>query len=153
MRSVHLLSGLVMAVSLAACTPHVTAPTPEAAPTSTTIAAGFNQTWNGVIDVLSEENVPVKTLDRSSGFVVAEVSTMDVSTLDRLTHCGGFMEWMAHSEKFGVAHYNILVRGDSTTSTVKVTAHFTHGSTTCPTRNVFESGFQAAVKTHAEAPR
>lgn len=124
-------------LAVIACTP----PAPVTAPTPSAIAAGFNQAWNGVIDVLAEENVPVKTLDRSSGFVVAEVATMDMSTLEKFTNCGGFMDMMVNSERFGVANYNILVRGDSTASNVKVTARFTHGSTVCATKNVFESGF------------
>jgi hypothetical protein len=142
----HTLATFAVLLGIA-CTP----PAPVTAPTPTTIAAGFNQAWNGVIDVLAEENVPVKTLDRSSGFVVAEVGTMDLATLEKFTSCGGFMDLMVNSERYGVASYNILVRGDSTTSNVKVTARFTHGSGLCSTKNVFESAFQASVKARAEA--
>ena len=140
--STYLIGGV------AACTP----PAPVTAPTPSAINAGFPQTWNAIIDVLAEQNVPVKTLDKSSGFVVAELATMDMPTMEKFTTCGGFMDMMVNSERSGVANYNILVRGDSAKSTVKVTARFTHGSTVCGTKNVFESAFQQAVKGRAEAP-
>lgn len=136
----------LFAGACAPTTPHLA----EAPAIATPIAAGFNQAWNGVIDVLAEDNIPVKTLDRSSGFVVAEVSTMDLHTLGLYTDCGGFLDLMVNSEQYGVANYNILVRGDSAMSNVKVTARFTHGAGTCRSKNVFESGFQEAVKAHAE---
>lgn len=126
---------------------------PLFAPTPSAIDAGFNQSWNAVIDVLAEDNVPVKTLDRSSGFVVAEVSAMSLSDLSNLTtNCGGFVDIMLQSDvKYGIANYNILIRGDSNTSMVKVTARFTHASITCQSKNLFENNFQTAVKTRAEA--
>jgi hypothetical protein len=137
---------LAVAIAIAACTPPVAVAPNPASP----ISAGFSKTWNAVIDVLAEDNVPVKTLDRSSGFVVAELATMSLDDLKKFTSCGGMMDMLVHSEGFGVANYNILVRGDSTASTVKVTARFTHGDGVCQSTNVFESGFQSAVKSRAE---
>jgi hypothetical protein len=138
---------LVIAIAIVACTPPVAVAPNPASP----INAGFSKSWNAVIDVLSEDNIPVKTLDKSSGFVAAELSTMSTDDLQKFTNCGGIMDMMVHSENFGVANYNILVRGDSTASTVKVTARFTHGGALCETKNVFESAFQSAVKSRAEA--
>jgi hypothetical protein len=144
----EVLCALAGALAVIACAPSA----PITAPTPSSINAGYNQAWNAVIDVLAEDNVPVKTLDRSSGFVVAELSTMSLADLSHFTtNCGGIVDLVINSKSpYGLANYNILVRGDSTTSTVKVTARFVHGSTVCGTKNVFESAFQTGVKERAE---
>jgi hypothetical protein len=72
---------LAVLIPAFACTPSA----PAVAPTPSSIDAGFNQAWNAVIDVLAEDNVPVKTLDKSSGFVVAELATMSLSDLSAFT--------------------------------------------------------------------
>jgi hypothetical protein len=125
------------------------APPPSLPPVQPTgISAGFTKTWNAVVDVLAEQNIPVKTMDKSSGFVAAELEGVDSDTMNRLADCGSqFKKFMVGVP--GVARYNILVRGDSTTSTVKVTARFTSRDT-CTSRNVFETGFQSDVKNRAE---
>jgi hypothetical protein len=132
---------------LLSCTPAAPPPAPTASP----INASFNQSWNAVIDVLAEYNIPVKTLDRSSGFVAAEVSALSIADLSEFSTCGGILDLMINKERYGIATYNILVRGDSSTSSVKTTARFVHGATTCGTKNVLESRVQEAVKTRAEA--
>lgn len=52
------------------------------------------------------------------------------------------------------AQFNIVVRGDSTMSTVKVRAEFTKTGKSnwiCPSKNTFETRLQARVKAKAEA--
>jgi hypothetical protein len=139
-----ILLGLVI---LAGCTPSQ----PQLAPTPSSIDASFDQSWNAVIDVLAEYNVPVKTLDRSSGFVVAETSTMSDTDLSRFSSCGGILDLVINRGHPALANYNILVRGDVSSSTVKVTARFVHGGTTCSSKNVFEKSFQEDVKQRAES--
>lgn len=130
-----------------------TAVAPQAAP----IQASREKTWNAVIDVLAERNISVKTLDKASGFVSAEGAVVSSSDIAQLTTCGGFMEAMAdmNGAHNGVARYNILVRGDSAASSVKVTAQFTKGTgggnaKNCDSNGKFEAGLQSAIKSHAE---
>jgi hypothetical protein len=106
--------------------------------------------------MLAEQNIPVKTMDKSSGFVAAEVTAVSSTDLDKLANCGSLMSQLLSGSATGngIARYNILVRGDSAASTVKVTARFIHGGDTpkdCSSRNVFEGQFQSEVKARAEA--
>jgi len=126
--------------------------------TATPVSASFGKTWNAVIDILADRNIPVKTLDRASGFVAAELAGVSQDDMGKLASgCGGFMDSLANGGNVppAVARYNILVRGDSTASTVKVTAKFTEiisGTTKeCTTKGTFEQPFQNDVKSRAEA--
>lgn len=149
-------SFLLAAALLVSCTPPQTAPIPALGPTQ--VDASFGKTWNAVVDVLADKNIPVKTMDKSSGFVTAESTHVPNSQLSKLTECGGFASYMAEtlgSESGGTARYNILVRGDSTSSTVKVTARFTkaladNSPMECKTKGIFEQQIESAVKAHAE---
>ncbi len=148
---------VIAVLVVAACTPPAPAPAPALAPAPlapTTVTASFGKTWNAVVDLLSERNIPVKTMDRSSGFVAAEVSSVSNDELRKLSRgCTGFLAAMANGgdPPTGIARYNILVRGDSTSSTVKVTARFTGPQGDCATQNTFEAPFQREVKARAEA--
>ena len=62
------------------CTPPPIAPPLQAAG----INAGFDKTWNAVVDILAERNIPVKTMDRASGFVSAELATVSATRVDKL---------------------------------------------------------------------
>lgn len=122
----------------------------EAAP----VQASFDRTWNAVIDAFSERNIPVKTIDRSSGFIAT----------DRIAVVDGQKEWADCSGAYyktyipQFATYNVLVRGDSAQATVKVTAiwetiheYGSDGSPLrCNTKGVWEQGVQARVKAVAE---
>jgi hypothetical protein len=146
--SYHRTAYFVSLLALA-CSPATTlAPVPAAG-----INAGVGKTWNAVIDILSESNIPVKTLDKSSGYVMAEIAGVGVLEEDKLADCGGFLTSFGATGSM-IARYNILVRGDSTASTVKVTAKFTKTGDVpkdCPSKNTFETKFQSDVKARAEA--
>src|SRR5437667_10539466 len=48
-------------------------PSTTATPRSPTyVASSFAKTWDAVIDVFSERNIPLRTLDRSSGFAATD---------------------------------------------------------------------------------
>jgi uncharacterized lipoprotein len=122
------------------------------------IKAGFNQTWNSVVDILSEKNIPVKTLDKSSGYVMAEITGVSVGSEKGFADCGHttMASLLLGGGEIGtvIARYNILVRGDSAASQVKVTATFVMDNkghqTTCSSLGTFESQFQGDVKARAE---
>lgn len=129
---------------------------PERQPTS--VAASFGQTWDAAIDIFAAHNIPIKTLDRSSGLIVAEQSRVGPSDVAKFADCGKRLMAVVTAGVTGDvgparADYNVLVRGDSTRATVRVTAHFTeHSGRRCTTRGVFESEVEAAVKSGAESP-
>lgn len=138
----------VVVITIAACAQPTTAPTPVSA---ASVNASFGKTWNAVIDDLSQRTIPIKTLDRSSGFVAAEVSSVPMTELGTYTtNCGGVMNAMLGASGPGVANYNIVVRGDSTASTVKVTLAIIQGGKQCVTKGSFETGMQDEIKARAE---
>lgn len=129
---------------------------PERQPTP--VAASFGRTWDAVIDIFAQRNIPIKTIDRSSGLIVAEQARVD--DIENFTHCGkpsllravaGAAVGMGGDGAMR-ADYNILVRGDSARSTVRANARFATPERECPSKGVFESQFEAAVKSGAESP-
>lgn len=139
---------------LAGCvTPPTTAPTPR---TAVSVNAPFAKTWDAVIDVFSDRNIPIRTIDRASGLI----ATDDLSVGSEGTEwadCGKNNEAPIAPL---LATYNVLVRGDSTRSTVKVTVKW--GSTTrllggrpigvdCVTRGVWETDLETTIRARAEA--
>lgn len=152
----RIVAATTLVVTAVACARPTPAPIPVLS--ATPVHASFARTWSAVIDILSERNIPVKTMDRSSGFVAAEMSGVPAGTIGAFTlGCGGFWDTIANGGKAteGVARYNIRVIGDSTESTVKVTARFTEfvGGTAkdCASKGTFEIPFQNAVKERAES--
>jgi hypothetical protein len=141
-------------------------PTPSA---GTEVAASFSATWDAVIDVFAERNIPIKTLDRQSGFIVAEDARVVIpptpvqSPMRRSGNptpvpegqdwadCGAFMgtKWQPNR-----VIYNILVRGDSTRAMVRANATWWHDRTSefseqCATRGVWEAGLEKSVRARA----
>jgi hypothetical protein len=120
------------------------------------VYAPFAKTWNAVIDVFSDRNIPIRTIDRSSGLIATDqltVSAEDVKWAD----CG------SHSMSGTIAPqravYNVLVRGDSTQSTVKVTVGWTatvevirgdFRHVDCITRGVWEGELETMIRTKAQ---
>lgn len=118
------------------------------------VSAGVDKTWNAVIDILSEKKIAIKTLDKSSGYVLAEVPSVGYeegrALGKKLADCGGFM--LTWGSGPVAARYSIVVRGDSTESSVKVAGKFTTGNPPidCTSTNAFEAKFQSEVKERAE---
>ena len=65
---------LIAAVAIS-CTAAVR-PAPPTPRTGTPVNASLAKTWDAVIDVFANKNIPIKTLDRSSGFIVTEEMRM-----------------------------------------------------------------------------
>jgi hypothetical protein len=111
-------------------------PAPELRPV-VPVAAGFNETWYGVMTTFADRNIPIQTLDRSSGFISTENLFVGPELGRRgVADCGGYKNREAvpydaeDAEFYHIfpthAIYNVLVRGDSTASTVKVTVKWVH---------------------------
>jgi uncharacterized lipoprotein len=173
-----------LCLALAACAtmpagaPTVTPPT-GAAPvrTPTAVHASFSRTWNAVVDALAEQNIQIRVLDRSSGWVATEVlrvqtppsqsrkwvdcGTMTTDTLATEPDTTGF-----HSTGHETVpnfpeqvEYDVVVHGDSAQATVHVAARWgstylgqwTSAVVECVTKGVWESEFENAVKRAAES--
>jgi hypothetical protein len=162
-------------LSLAALLPACVRYHPPAPPeprAASDIAASFGHAWDAVVDVFAEANTPIRTMERASGFIAAELATIPVYTpaqrdfAHSLADCGyrGQSVYVPTS-----AFYNIVVRGDSSRATVKVTVRYLsqNGATTlapvssvgmlvdCSTRGVLENLRESEIRTRAEqtAPR
>lgn len=144
----------VLVASIVGCVP----PVPPAAPAprqAMVVAAPLNRTWDATIDVFAERNIQIKTIDKASGLIVAEPQkTSDATIAD----CGKNMYGMAVLPTD--ATWNVLVRGDSATSTVKATVRFmsittgTYGSSVeCSSRGSWETSLEERIKVSAEAKK
>jgi hypothetical protein len=146
-----LCSALVIG-SLTACGP-MHAPVTMPPRTAQPVQASVARTWEAVIDVFADRNIPIKTMDRASGFIATEGS-VGSAMADSSADCGSYVGVHFRADH---ADYNVVVRGDSSVSTVKVTATWvrhdegSHSASECPTRGYFESMVEANIKTRAEA--
>lgn len=115
------------------------------------VNASFSRTWNAAIDVFAARNIPIETLDRASGLIVARPQELYYSDSTMLADCG--RRQFSGRQYASMAYYNVLIRGDSTHSTVHVTSKWvTKDGFLCNTKGVFEAGFEKNVKQKAEAP-
>jgi hypothetical protein len=115
------------------------------------VAASFAKTWGAVIDVFADRNIPIRTLDRSSGFAATEELGADGTT--QWADCGSD----AIHGHVGPRHasWNVRVKGDSAASTVLVTVRWwiIRGRTTrvdCVTTGAWENDAELAIKERAE---
>ncbi len=125
-------------------------PAPPARP-DTNVHASFGRTWDAVVDYFARSSIPIKTIDRSSGLIAAESQRLSGDN-SRYAGCKNALA----SVPVEGASFNVLIHGDSTRSTVRVTANWI-GSTVsqmsihCQTTDVWEMEFETAIKAKAEA--
>ena len=113
----------LVSVTLAIVGCSVQAPAPPVPRSGATeVAASFSKTWDAVIDDFASQNVPIKTIDRTSGLIVAERLSVGPEDGKLWADCGSDM--MIGKLYPTSATYNVLVRGDSTKSTVRVTVRW-----------------------------
>lgn len=132
-------------------------PAPPAPRSPLEVAAPAAKTWDAVIDVFSARNIPIKTLDRSSGFIAAEemrVGPIKVGIAGPWADCGVYSKTPQNPTH---ANYNIRVKGDSTHSTVLVTVLWkdlynleTGATMQCSTKGVWETDAEREIKSLAE---
>lgn len=151
---------VIAAYALVTACAVATPPAPPAPRTATDVSASFNKTWEAVIDQFANENIPIRTVDKASGIIATEVLQVPTN-LDGVADCGRDMGVGLRPTH---ASYNVLVRGDSAKSTVRINVRWTRtgmarGLSTatvteeCSTRSVWEPGIEAKIKTAAEAKR
>ncbi|HVE79041.1 MAG TPA: hypothetical protein VNA89_09285, partial [Gemmatimonadaceae bacterium] len=119
----------------------------------TPVAASFAKTWDAAIDAFAARNIPIRSVERASGFIAAEPA---IATDDANADCGSSVIGERLSPERAV--YNVIVRGDSTRSTVRVTARWTavYGEgrdalvEECSTTGRWEAELEAQIKARAE---
>jgi hypothetical protein len=147
-----------VAVSLSACIPSAP-PAPPVPHEAMGVSASAAKTWDAVIDVFAAKNIPIKTLDHSSGFIAAEEMSVPApegrGTESPYADCGSVAKMPQVPTH---ANYNIRVKGDSIRSTVQVTVLWKHvinptsGSTIqCSTKGTWETDAETEIKRRAES--
>lgn len=124
-------------------------PTPREA---TSVRAPIARTWDAVIDVFAAENIPIKTMDRASGFISTDPLAVGLRTSQAYADCGKIMGMAIGADH---ATYTVLVRGDSVRATVRAAVRFVNTSpppTECSSNGTWESVFEAKIKARAEKP-
>jgi hypothetical protein len=122
------------------------------------VDAPFDRTWTALIDVFGDRNVPIRTLERASGFVATDRLTVGAHDGVVWADCGTDMGERLPAE---YAIYNVRVRGDSVQSTVQVTVLWTASyqalrnsrvlTKECVSTGIWEQESEAAIKLRAEA--
>ena len=139
-----------VALCITGCVPLVplvppTPPTKEAPRAGTPVAASFDKTWNAAVDVFALYNIPIRTIDKASGLIVAErMIVRDSSFAD----CGkdGFGKVIRPS----ALTWNVLVRADSAHTNVRANVFYESPSGPCSSLGKWESYFETNVKARAE---
>lgn len=160
---------LTALLSLYACAPIAYyPPTITPTPSEHTVAAPASLTWDAVIEYFAAQSIPVKTLERASGFVGAErqviprETSAEIRFAKDLADCG-FVGREADVRDVlpASATFNVLVRGDSIQSTVRVTVAYTGhvapeeqmGKVSCVSRGRYESMLLDYVRAKVERRR
>jgi hypothetical protein len=127
------------------------------------VNASFGRTWDAVIDQFAAENIPIKTIDRSSGLIATDRLGVAASAAGG-ADCG--KEWTGERVFATNGTYNALVRGDSTHSTLRVTVRWSRTGPSrgmdankenvteeCSTKGTWETEFESKIKAAAEAKK
>ncbi|HZE74909.1 MAG TPA: hypothetical protein VE091_06340 [Gemmatimonadales bacterium] len=139
---------LVLAVTGCA---QFTPPAPATPREATPVAASFGRTWDAVIDEFADRNIPIRTIERASGLIATEQLTISYNASTE-ADCGQVGGYPSRAPTHAV--YNVLVRGDSTRSTVKVTMRWMYiapkTSIECSTRYKWEKAFEETARLRAQ---
>ena len=113
----------------------------------------MGHTWDAVIDIFAERNIPIRTIERVSGLIVTDPVGLSPGLGQDWADCGTINNAATPPN---YAAYNVLVRGDTVRSTVKVTVRWTYGAGDgasngeCTTTHVWERNLEAEITRRAE---
>jgi hypothetical protein len=147
----HARPWLALALALCAACLQYTPPAPPPPSEATNVRASFGQTWDAVIDEFADRNIPIRTIERASGLVATEQLTVPLSAAGD-ADCGRVGTYPPRAPTHAI--YNVLVRGDSVRSTVKVTMRWMYiaekTSIECSTRRRWEQALEDTARLRAE---
>jgi hypothetical protein len=154
----------MMLVGVLMCACHTAPPTAAPRP-ATEIRASFGKTWDATIDVFGDRDLNIRTIDRSSGLIVPGdflFTSVKPDSALRYANCGKFL---GNPIVPTIVHFNVVVRGDSSASTVLVRAFYDHSKPmnqsgdlarqagNCTSTGLFESDLEGKIATRAEKRR
>lgn len=111
-----------------------------------TVNAPFDRTWNAVIDIFTTSDLPIATIDKSSGLIAASSLGIGMTDGNNWASCPGIIGPPASRGTF-----NVVVRQGVMGTDVRVTASFSNQHAPCRSKGVFERWIQTRVKEAAEA--
>jgi hypothetical protein len=133
---------------------HPVPPAQVAPRTGTPVAASQAKTWDAVIELFAERNLPIKNMDRASGFIATDPLGVPLEEQPGVD-CGKGIDRLRNLPR--TASYSVFVRGDSTSSTVKAAVRWTSRSddgekllVECTTTGQREAVFENQVRARAE---
>ena len=86
------------------------------------VAADFDATWEGVIAYFAENNIPIATVEKDSGLIVATDERLASDNLKKLADCGGGIGGTPVTSQMSV---NVFVRRkDLEVTSVQVNTRF-----------------------------
>ena len=183
MKRVWLVLALLAFSTSAACAAKFVPPQPAAVKTPSGVMASYDKTWEAVITYFADRNIPIRTLEKVSGIIVAEPAAANLVNRVPVLDKNGKVLWDRRTRKpvqsppiyadcgsrngYGddpnSAIYNIRVLGDASASSVQVnvqylysyqTARLGPASTGCTSTGKWEDETQAFIKQRAEtSPR
>jgi hypothetical protein len=128
-------------------------PAPPSPRDAVEVHASIARTWDAVIDLFGARNIPIRTIERASGIIATE--PLIVGAEGRTwADCGTDQSGRLRPN---TAIYNVLVRGDGGSATVKATVRWTRvlapgQGIQCSTTYVWERALENDVKARAEDP-
>jgi len=131
-----------------------TPPDPPAPRDATAVHASMGRSWDAVIELFAARTIPIRTIERASGLIVTEQLSVGPEGHD-WADCG---KDNAIVLRPNFATYNVLVRGDSQSSSVKAAVRWVRTDPKdrlieCSTTHVWEQALEEEVKTRAEEQR
>lgn len=122
MRGNMKIKSIIMAVALLPFAGCVTPAQSFQYDNSRQVDASFDETWERTINVLASNNLPIKTLEKDSGIVVAENELVSAASMGESASCPTSLLLTPIG---GAMNYNILVRrGDAGTSNVTINTRY-----------------------------
>lgn len=112
------------------------------------VHAGFDKTWDAVVDYFADQRMPIRTLERASGFIATDRMHLGSAQAEAWANCEEiFFVPSADSGQFVVV---VRPQGDTAT-TIRVTTEWTvENGSRCASRGVWESEAERTIAARAE---
>jgi hypothetical protein len=143
---------VVVGVFLWGCRPGTRPPAAPQPREGTKVRASVGKSWDAVIDLFAERSIPIRTMERASGFIATEQLRAD-DVAERFYDCGAVL---GHPIRATHASYNVVVRGDSSASSVRVNMRYVNwedvrrAAQECTSTGQWEAQFEHWVRDRAE---